>query len=106
MRIETTGVLKIVFFLYVSFCIYIFFTQKSLIFFPQKDILFYPTYSNLEEITIKTEDNISLNAWYMDNLSDKTVIFFHGNAGNIYYNQKRLKIFDELKLNVIMFDYR
>lgn len=106
MKIDISRIIKIILFLYVSFCVFIFFYQKNLIFFPTKDTLLYPTYQNLEEINIKTEDGLSLNAWYMDNKSDKTIIFFHWNGWNIYYNQKRLKIFKELNLNAIMFDYR
>lgn len=96
----------IILFIYVIFCGIIFFNQKSLIFFPIKETLFFPTYTNLKEIDIKTEDDITLNAWFLDNKSDKTVIFFHWNWWNIYYNQMRLKIFDELKVNAILFDYR
>ncbi len=92
--------------LYIAFCFFIFFTQKSLIFFPSKELFNISKAINLEEIYIKTEDNIKLNAWFLDNKSDKTVIFFHGNGGNIFYNQERLKIFNELHLNAVIFDYR
>lgn len=106
MKIEISSVIRILVVTYVFLCIYIFFTQKNLMFFPDKETLFFPTYQNLEEVNIKTEDNINLYAWYMDNESDKTVIFFHWNWWNIFTNQKRLKIFKDLKINAIMFDYR
>jgi hypothetical protein len=77
MKIEISSVIRILVVTYVFLCIYIFFTQKNLMFFPDKETLFFPTYQNLEEVNIKTEDNINLYAWYMDNESDKTVIFFH-----------------------------
>lgn len=92
--------------LYISLCIFVFFIQKSLIFFPIKENVSFPWQPNLKEISIKTEDGILLNAWYLDNKSDKTVIFFHGNGGNISYNQERLVIFNELHFNAIMIDYR
>lgn len=96
----------IVGFLYVIICVFLFSIQKSFIFFPSKEIFSIPKDGNLADVYIKTEDNIKLNAWFLDNKSDKTVIFFHGNGGNIFYIQERLKIFNELHLNVILFDYR
>lgn len=93
-------------FLYFILCLLIFFFQKKLIFFPIKNIPSIPQESNIEEIYIKTENNILLNAWFINNNSDKTVIFFHGNGGNIFYNKERIQIFNELKINAILFDYR
>lgn len=97
---------RIILVAYVLFCFLIFFSQKTFIFFPFKEVLSFPSYSNLSEINIKTKDRVNLNAWFLDNKSDKTVIFFHGNWWNIYYNQERLKIFNDFKLNALLFDYR
>lgn len=91
---------------YILFCILIYFNQEKLIFFPSKVNLSYDKKENTKEVSILTKDNIKLNAWFIDNKSDKTVIFMHWNGWNISYNQERIKIFDELKLNAIMFDYR
>ncbi len=98
--------LKFITLVYVLFCILIFFIQKTFMFFPLKDILPLPISENLQEVSILTEDNVKLNAWFLDNKSDKTVIFYHWNWWNLYYNQGRLKILDELKLNALVFDYR
>lgn len=57
-----------------------FFIQKSLIFFPMKENFAFPWQPNLKEITITTEDGVNLNAWHIDNKSDKTVLFLHGNG--------------------------
>ncbi len=98
--------ISFLFILYIIFCIYIFLNQKSLIFFPSKEPFSIPEITNLKEIYVKTEDNIKLNVWFLDNKSDKTVIFFHWNGRNIFYNQERLEIFNELHLNAVIFDYR
>lgn len=98
--------LGIFIFLYFIFCLFIFYNQKKLIFFPFKDVPSIPQDSDLEELNIKTEDGVLLNAWFLNNNSDKTVIFFHGNGGNIFYNKERLKIFNELGVNALLFDYR
>lgn len=96
--------LRLFLIVYVLFCILIFFIQNSFIFFPLKTIHAIP--NNVEELQIKTSDNLKLNAWFKDNKSKKVVIFFHWNGWNIFYNLVRLKIFDELRLSVMMFDYR
>jgi len=96
----------IIFLSYVAFCIFVFLNQKNLLFFPFKGVFVIPKVDNLEEVYIKTEDRVKLNAWYFDNKSDKTIIFFHGNWGNIFFNRERIKIFNELKINAIMPDYR
>jgi hypothetical protein len=69
----------IIFLSYVAFCIFMFLNQKNLLFFPFKGVFIVPKLDNLEEVYIKTEDNIKLNAWYLDNKSDRAIIFFHGN---------------------------
>lgn len=92
--------------LYILFCIFIFLFQTNLIFFPSKKPFTIPKSANITEVYVTTEDNVKLNAWFVDNQSNKTAIFFHGNGGNISHNQQRLKMFEELGLNVILFDYR
>ena len=93
-------------FLYLLLCVLVFFNQKSLVFFPSRNIENTPRYKNLQEVYFITEDNIKLNGWFLDNHSDKTALFFHGNGGNITYNADRLAIFNTLKVNALMFDYR
>ena len=92
--------------LYILSCTYIFFVQKDLIFFPSKKTFNLPSENNLEELSITSNDAINLNAWFLNNKSDKIIIFLHGNGWNIYYNKERLKIFNELNISAIMFDYR
>jgi len=99
-------IVSIIVFIYIIFCFIVFFIQENLIFFPSNESFIVPKKTNIEEISINTEDNVKLNAWFIDNKSDKFVIFFHGNGGNIFYNQERIKIFNELHLNAILFDYR
>ncbi len=94
------------FFVYFLLCIFLFFNQKSLIFFPSKDMDPVPTDSNIQELSFKTQDNIRLNGWFIDNKSKKTVIFFHGNWGNISFNKERIRIFNDLWVNGLLFDYR
>ena len=99
-------IILVIFVLYTSFCFFVYFNQKKLIFFPSRDAPSLTNEKNIEEVYLETEDNIKLNGWFLNNNSDKTVIFFHGNGGNVFYNRERLKIFNELHLNALLFDYR
>jgi hypothetical protein len=98
--------LGVIVLLYVTLCGFVFFSQRDLIFFPSREIRSFPRDTNLKEVTLKTQDGINLNAWFIDNQSDKTIIFFHGNGGNIYSNQERITFFQSLGVNALMFDYR
>ena len=55
----------------------------------------------------KTEDNVELKAWFIPVAgAEKTLLFFHGNGGNISHRLDSLKIFHELGLSVFIIDYR
>lgn len=99
-------ILTILGLLYISLCIFVFFSQKDLIFFPSRTTRSLPRDTNLKEVSFNTQDGVTLNGWFIDNKSDKTIIFFHGNGGNIYSNQERITAFNALGVNALMFDYR
>ena len=60
-----------------------------------------------EDVSLTTSDNELLHGWYVPATdSVGTVLFFHGNAGNISHRLDSIEIFHELKLDVLIFDYR
>ena len=60
-----------------------------------------------EEITITTEDGIALSAWFIPaEGTETTVLFFHGNAGNMSHRLDSIRIFHDLGLDVLIIDYR
>jgi hypothetical protein len=60
-----------------------------------------------EPVEIITEDGIKLDAWYVPAKEPHGVmLFFHGNAGNISHRLDSLRIFNELNLDTLIFDYR
>lgn len=67
--------------------------------------------TDFETLTIVTSDNIPLHGWLMtqpDDSRDKpTIVFFHGNAGNIGFRLPNLRaLFHATKANVVVVDYR
>ena len=59
-----------------------------------------------EEITLKTKDSVNLSAWYVPARDESGLLFCHGNAGNISHRLDSIRIFHDLGLSVLIFDYR
>ena len=79
------------------------------VFFPSRNMDVSPSVMGLpwEDIYFKTKDNVMLNAWFFKNPQARsTVIFAHGNAGNMSDRLFKIKFFYDLGLNVFIFDYR
>lgn len=92
---------------YVFVIFYMFINQENYLFFPSKEYISPPSNLGVEEVWFKTNDGEKLHAWWLENKKDsKTVIFFHGNAGNISDRVSQVQIFKKLKLNCLMVDYR
>jgi fermentation-respiration switch protein FrsA (DUF1100 family) len=97
---------------YAALSIYVYFMQSGLIFYPNmpgRNLISTPediglTYQNAEFVT---EDNIKLHGWFIPNNNAKgTLLYFHGNAGNISHRLDSIAIFHQLGLNVFIIDYR
>lgn len=60
-----------------------------------------------EDIWLRAEDGVRLHGWYLPRPgSDRVLLFFHGNGGNISHRQASLEIFHRLGLNQLIIDYR
>jgi len=100
--------------LWLAFFIIIFLTgiryiEKHSIYFPMKEFFTSPKTAGLpyEEIYFETSDNKRLNSWFIPNDKAKfTLIFCHGNAGNISHRIEKILLLHKLGLNVFIFDYR
>ena len=97
---------------YAAINIFVYFMQSRLIFYPNlpgRSLVATPENIGLpyENIEFITEDNIKLHGWFISNKEAKgTLIFFHGNAGNISHRLASIEIFHRLQLNVFIIDYR
>jgi fermentation-respiration switch protein FrsA (DUF1100 family) len=91
---------------YSIFCLTLFFLQKHLIFFPSDQYSSPPSEMGVEEVSFVTHDGVQLWGWYVDVESSKTALFFHGNAGNISDRTDQVKVFRDLGINALLFDYR
>lgn len=60
-----------------------------------------------ETVWLTADDGVRLNGWYVTTASPRaTLLFFHGNAGNIAHRLDSLRIFHDLGLAVLIIDYR
>ena len=60
-----------------------------------------------EELWLDTDDGERLHAWWLPHPEARaTLLFSHGNAGNISHRLDSLRIFHALELNVLIYDYR
>jgi fermentation-respiration switch protein FrsA (DUF1100 family) len=76
---------------------------------PGRKLTATPTQIGLtyQSVSFSTEDGVTLHGWFLPaQQSSKTLLFFHGNAGNISHRLTSLAIFNGLGLNILIFDYR
>ena len=60
-----------------------------------------------QDVSITTSDGVRLHGWFVAAKQAKaTVLFLHGNAGNISHRLDSIAIFRELGLDVFIIDYR
>lgn len=86
----------------------IYFFQSRLIFFPEQDIMMTPADLNLpyEDVFLNTGDGTRIHGWYVrHNRPRATLLFFHGNAGNISQRLDSVERFYRMGLSVLIIDY-
>ncbi len=94
---------------YIGFCAMIYVNQSRYIYYPARGHDTTPRYHGYayQDITYTTEDGASISAWYIPVPEARgTVLFCHGNAGNISHRMDTIEILNKLGLNVFLFDYR
>ncbi len=87
----------------------LFFLQSSFVFFPSREILATPAALGLafEPVEIRTEDSVRLAGWFVPaREASATVLFLHGNAGNISHRLMALDTLHRLGLEILIVDYR
>jgi fermentation-respiration switch protein FrsA (DUF1100 family) len=96
---------------YGAVALVIFIAQPGLIYYPEtgRHIIAAPDYVGLayQPIEISTADGETLHGWFVPAPAAKgTMLFFHGNAGNISHRMEYLLMFHRLGYNTFIFDYR
>ncbi len=62
---------------------------------------------NVSDVFIETSDNVKIHSLYFaDTNSKKAVLYFHGNAGNIYNRYDNASDLNKRGVNVLLVEYR
>lgn len=68
---------------------------------------YYPMLAGVQEIELKTPDNLRVFAWYWPAPEGRpTVAIFHGNGGSLRSQRYRLSYFKEANMGVLLLAYR
>lgn len=98
---------------YLLFLALVFLMQGRLVYFPGmpgRELTASPSDIGLayEDVAIATEDGLRLHGWFVPAAGTEraTLLFFHGNAGNISHRLESIRQFHELGLAMLIVDYR
>lgn len=95
--------------LLVGLLVLVRYLESAGVFFPSRAMDLNPSDLVLPwgDIYFKSQDKVMLNGWFFKNPRAKsTIIFAHGNAGNMSDRLFKIKFFYDLGLSVFIFDYR
>ncbi|HYR05301.1 MAG TPA: alpha/beta hydrolase, partial [Gallionella sp.] len=97
--------------IYAGLMLVLYFFQARLVFYPEtgREIIATPGQAGLpyEDVRLTTSDGIDLYGWFVPAPQPRgTVLFLHGNAGNISHRIDSLQMFYRLGYSTLIFDYR
>ena len=96
--------------------ILIYFVITVVVYFFQRKLLYHPfspqitgkgLIHNFETINFKTSDNFELKGWFhLKNSNKKTILFLHGNAGNLDNRIDKLNSLGNIDINFLIIAWR
>lgn len=105
--IESILIILLLVWLLLSLLIYLF--QANYVYYPRKTLDLTPDAVGLdyEDVYLTSSDGIKLHGWYLPRTNSRgTLLFLHGNAGNISHRTESLRLFHDLGFSVFIIDYR
>lgn len=94
---------------YTLVCVLTYFFQDRLLYFPNQTLIATPADAGMafEEVSILTDDEVTLHGWFVPaGNQSPTLLYFHGNAGNISHRLEPLRQFHRLGMSTFIIDYR
>ena len=94
---------------YIVVIIFVYFYQRNLLYHPSENNYQNDTIQfNHQEIFIKVNNEIKLKSWIInkDLKNFKTLVFFHGNAGDLSNRIYKLNELDKLNINILLISWR
>ena len=101
----------------ISSALVIYLILLTLIYINQRKLLYLPSENNYlddpinftyNEFFIEVEKDVKIKSWLIekDLKKYKTILFLHGNAGNLFNRSYKLNRLNELNLNVLIISWR
>jgi hypothetical protein len=103
------GVFGLVTALYALIVLLLYLRQDRLLYLPTSEIEATPRDVGLdyEDVRFVTADGVRLHGWHVRAQPGRaTLLFMHGNAGNISHRLESIRLFHDMGLDVFIFDYR
>ena len=94
---------------YLAFAAVLYVMQPKFLYGPVREVSSTPAELGLdfEDVVFKSADGLDLSGWYIPAKNPRlTLLFCHGNGGNMAHRLDSIKIFHNLGLNCFIFDYR
>ncbi|MGE5297348.1 MAG: alpha/beta hydrolase [Solirubrobacterales bacterium] len=94
---------------YAVFGLTLLFTQSRLLYHPFREVVLAPADRRLpyEEVVLRARDGVKLAGWHIPADDARfTVLFCHGNGGNLMHTLDAVGLFREMGLSCMVFDYR
>ena len=96
-------------------------SESRMIYYPTRGIETTPSQRGVpyEEVNLRASDGVRINGWFVPALhasqaapsapgaaAPVTILFFHGNAGNISHRFEKMAVFRDLGADLFLIDYR
>ena len=94
---------------YFIIILFVYFYQRNLLYHPSENNYLNDKITfNYEEIFIETDKKIKLKSWFIkkDLNKFKTILIFHGNAGNLFNRVYKLNELNKLDVNILLISWR
>jgi fermentation-respiration switch protein FrsA (DUF1100 family) len=94
---------------YIGLALVLYFMQPKFVYGPIRELPYTPAELGLpfEEVFFRTGDRLQLHGWFVPvPNADFTVLYCHGNGGNMMYFLDTVNFLNGLGLNCFIFDYR
>ena len=94
--------------IYVGITVVIYFYQRKLLYHPfNTQVSGEGLIHNFETINFKTSDNLLLKGWFhLKSSKKKTILFLHGNAGNLDNRIDKLNSIGNMDVNFLIIAWR
>jgi fermentation-respiration switch protein FrsA (DUF1100 family) len=108
-------ILATIFLFGIGFIVYVRFLEATAVFVPSRRLMALPSDVGLiyEDVFLNTQDRVLIHGWFIpvsQSASPQgmppTMIYLHGNAGNVGDRLEKITMFHRIGVNVLIVDYR